>query len=78
LQEHLSKNRLDEWFKAACRAGKNAYIAEKNERRRASSAFSAQEEAAERDAIPEAEASSAKYDVMNGVSQDGDVEMQES
>jgi nuclear pore complex protein Nup133 len=65
LQENLEKNRLDEWFKAACRAGKNAYVAEKREGRRSSSQEGE-------------EASGAEDDVANGADQDQDVEMQES
>lgn len=73
LQDNLEKNRLDQWFKAACRAGKNSYIREKKAMRRGSQAESDDE-----DATPEAEASSAEGDAVNGVDQDQDIEMQES
>ena len=53
LQENIDKNRLDQWFKAACRAGKNAYMREK--RRGSAQAESGDEEAMRR-AEAEAEA----------------------
>lgn len=77
LQENLDKNRLDQWFKAACRAGKNAYM---RERRRGSSAHveSGDEEAARRaEAEAEAEAPGGEADAVNGVDSK-DVQMQES
>ena len=75
LQENLEKNRLDQWFKAACRAGKNAYMSEKRDMRRGSSA---QEQSSEEGAVPEAKDSVAMGDTVNGVDLDQDVEMQES
>jgi len=74
LQENLDKNRLDQWFKAACRAGKNAYMAEKKGLRRGSSAQAESDE----DMVPDAEASAIEREAGNGVDQDQDVEMQES
>ena len=75
LRENLEKNRLDQWFKAACRAGKNAYMAEKRELQRGSSA---REESVDKEKTPEAEASDVEDDAGNGASQDQVVEMQES
>lgn len=77
LQENLEKNRLDQWFKAACRAGKSAYMKEKREGRRGSSA---QAESGDEDAGQEreAEASGVEGDIVDEVEQDKDVEMQES
>lgn len=75
LQENLEKNRLDQWFKAACRAGKNAYMAEKRGLRRGPSV---QEGPGEEDEVPEAASPAAEGDTGNGVDQDQDVEMQES
>jgi nuclear pore complex protein Nup133 len=77
LQENLDKNRLDQWFKAACRAGKSAYMQEK---RRGSSAQveSGDEEAVRKAAEAEAEASGVESDTVNGVDQSKDVQMQES
>lgn len=72
LQENLEKNRLDEWFKAACRAGKAAYLREKNGDDNAQAESGDEEEAA-----PEAEASTAEGGTANGVDQGQDVEMQE-
>ena len=74
LQENLEKNRLDEWFKAACRAGKNAYMAEKRVARRGS----AQEESGVEGLGPEADTSAIEGDTANGTDQDQDVEMQDS
>jgi nuclear pore complex protein Nup133 len=71
LQENLEKNRLDEWFKAACRAGKAAYLREKNED------ADAQAESGDEEVSPEAEASAAEGDTVNGLDQGQDVEMQE-
>jgi nuclear pore complex protein Nup133 len=73
LQENLEKNRLDEWFKAACRAGKNAYMAEKRGERRGS----AQEESGEEELSPEADTLAFEGDTVNGTDQDQDVEMQD-
>ena len=75
LQENLEKNRLDEWFKTACRAGKSAFMKEKTGERRGSSA---QAESGEEDVVPEAEASVVEGDAADGVNQKQDVEMQES
>ena len=75
LRENLEKNRLDQWFKAACRAGKNAYMAEKRELQRDSSA---REEPADKEEILKAEGSDIKDDAGNDASQDQVVEMQES
>jgi nuclear pore complex protein Nup133 len=72
LQENLEKNRLDEWFKAACRAGKAAYLREKNE-----DADAQAESGDEEEVSPEAEASAAEGDTVNGLDQGQDVEMQE-
>lgn len=71
LQENLEKNRLDEWFKAACRAGKAAYLREK------SGDANAQAESGDEDGAPGAEASAAEGDTVNGVDQAQDVEMQD-
>lgn len=76
LQENLEKNRLDQWFKAACRAGKSAYMKEKKEARRGSNAQT-ESGGEEEEVVPEAEASAAEGDTVNGVDQDKDVEMQE-
>lgn len=77
LQENLEKNRLDQWFKAACRAGKSAYMKEKRDSQRGSSV---QAESGEEDvaAEAEAEASGAEGDTVGDVDQVKDVEMQES
>lgn len=75
LQENLEKNRLDQWFKAACRAGKNAYFAEKRGLRRGSSA---QAESGKEGIAPEAESSEVEGDTGDGAGRDQDVEMQES
>ena len=75
LQENIDKNRLDQWFKAACRAGKNAYMREK--RRGSAQAGSGDEEAMHR-AEAEAEASGVEGDAVNGVDESKDVQMQES
>lgn len=75
LQENLDKNRLDQWFKAACRAGKNAYMAEKNGLRRGSSV---QAESGEDEVVPDAEPSAIEGVAGNDADQDRDVEMQES
>lgn len=79
LQENLEKNRLDQWFKAACRAGKNAYMREKRALRQGASA---QAESGDEDEVPGArasvEASAAEGDAVNGVDQEQDVEMQEA
>lgn len=71
LQENLDKNRLDEWFKAACRAGKAAYLREKNGDDNAQA-----ESGDEEEPVPEAEASTVEGDTVNGVDQGQDVEMQ--
>jgi len=77
LQENIDKNRLDQWFKAACRAGKNAYMREK--RRGSAQAGSGDEEAMHRaEAEAEAEASGVEGDAVNGVDESKDVQMQES
>jgi nuclear pore complex protein Nup133 len=73
LQENIDKNRLDQWFKAACRAGKNAYMREK---RRGSAQVEPGDEEAVRRA--EAEASGVEGDAVNGVDESKDVQMQES
>ncbi len=72
LQGNLDKNRLDQWFKAACRAGKNAYLREKNDMWRSSSA-GAESGVEELDA----EASIAESDAVVETSQDQDLKMQE-
>lgn len=77
LQENLEKSRLDQWFKAACRAGKSAYMKEKKEARRGSNAHTESGGEEEEEVVPEAEASAAEGDTVNGVDQDKDVEMQE-
>ena len=71
LQENLEKNRLDEWFKAACRAGKAAYLREKSGDANAQAESGGEEEATE------AEASAAEGDTVDGADQGEDVEMQE-
>lgn len=73
LQENFEKNRLDQWFKAACRAGKAAYLREKSEGANAQAKSGGQEV----EAVPEAEVSAAEGDTVNGVDQDKDLEMQE-
>ncbi|KAJ4344002.1 hypothetical protein N0V95_006458 [Ascochyta clinopodiicola] len=75
LQENLEKNRLDQWFKAACRAGKNAYVAEKRELRRGSSVPA---ESGEEDVGSAVGASAVEGDAGNDVDQDQDIAMQES
>ncbi|KAF1928622.1 uncharacterized protein M421DRAFT_420507 [Didymella exigua CBS 183.55] len=71
LQENLEKNRLDQWFKAACRAGKAAYLKEKSGDANAQAEFGGDEEVA-----PETEVLAAEGDSVNGVDQGQDVEMQ--
>ncbi|KAJ4365291.1 hypothetical protein N0V83_008910 [Neocucurbitaria cava] len=87
LREHLQKNRLHEWFKAACRAGKISYEESlRKEKQRASAAVEAEgstnsdtEAAVEVDAAPEPAGSDTfEGDVESIADQDQDVEMQDS
>lgn len=73
LQENLEKNRLDQWFKAACRAGKAAYVREKSEDANAQAESGGEEV----EVGPEAESSAAEGATINGVDQDKDLEMHE-
>jgi nuclear pore complex protein Nup133 len=66
LQENLEKNRLDEWFKAACRAGKARYMREK------SGDANAQAESG-----GEEEKEAAEGGTVDSVDQGQDIEMQE-
>jgi len=75
LQENLEKNRLDQWFKAACRAGKNAYMRENRATRQGSPV---QIESGGEEEGPGADDSAAAAGAVNGVDQEQDIEMQES
>ncbi|KAH6639371.1 Non-repetitive/WGA-negative nucleoporin C-terminal-domain-containing protein [Boeremia exigua] len=80
LQENLDKNRLDPWFKAACRAGKLACAKEKEDMRQGSAAKAGRvDEEALDEAFHEDEPSILDGgDIVNGADQDQDQEMQGS
>jgi nuclear pore complex protein Nup133 len=93
LREHFEKNRLDEWFIAACRTGKKAYEAEKRQQMTASQEQAdtvgtdedsvqpqGDEETTGEDAdiVEEAGSDTFEGDVESVADQDHDVEMQES
>ena len=89
LREHIDKNRLDEWFTAACRAGKKAYEASlRQEKQQHAPATAAAEGSApqvnggneaEAEMVPEAAGSDTfEGDVESIADQDQDVEMGDS
>jgi len=89
LREHLQKNRLVEWFQAACRAGKKSYEESMRLEKQqhvsgvrpdgAASHGNGSEIAPEADDVPESAGSDAfEGDVESAADQDQDVEMQDS